>query len=309
MKNNKFILILLSFMMIITQQIQAKYIQMHDEESMVYHYEPLNFQVYFPKDNMTVDAIFSIIETNTNLRIFDHVDIPRDNIIADSSAFKTVGGMLHRILKDYNAVPYVDEYVIHLDFYDTTYIKLPYGWDIENTISKVQKYYPNVQFNMEGFKIKAFGDKLQIASINRKFLQLDKVANQKLSFKLKIYEYNNEKIEEKPVYIANRSYELELNEVVKEINLDVVHDEDINVLLNGAIYTLKFDLQKQEIVLRNLSVIEDYDMKNEIKIPLSYFTKAGLVVPSKDKNFDFKKFKNLNSYMFVFSISEGFLNN
>lgn len=302
------ILLMLSFFFFGTIS-QAKYIQVEDQEATIYPYEPLNFQVFFPKDNMTVGEIISIIETNSNLRVFDHIEIPNDKIIQDSSTFKTIGGMLHRILKEYNAIPYVDQYVIHLDFYDTTTLKLPYGWDIQNTVEKIQKYFKEVQFNIEGFNIKAFGDKLQIKEVNEKFTHLNKIANQKLKLKIKIFDYSNEKFEHKKIYLAKRSHQIEIQDIVKEIDVQIGHNEDLNVILGDGIYTLTFDLQKQEILLKNINTIENYKNENKIKIPLSYFPQAGLVVPNTKNKYNFSKMQKNNSLFFTFSVSEGFFNN
>jgi len=308
MKVSKILSTLLLTTIIFTGSVEAKYVQVADQESMVYPYEPLNFDMYFPQDNMTVGEILSLIEVSSNLRVFDHIEIPSDKIIPDSSTYKTVGGMLHRILKEYNAIPYVDKYVIHLDFYETAYMTLPYGWDIENTIKKIKKYFPDVEFFIEGFKIKAFGDKLKIKEVQEKFVYLNKVANQKLKLKLKIFDYKNEKIEQKAIYVANRTHKLELVEPIKIIDVEIGHNEDVNVVLNDNVYTLNFDLQEQEITLKNINFDAKMDKENKTTLPLKFFERAGLVVPTNN-NFDYSALKTNNSFMFTFSVSEGFFNN
>jgi hypothetical protein len=281
--------------------LNAKYIQIKDEEISSNQYEVLNYDIYLEKDNMSIHDIFNEIELVTNYKILDNINIPQDNIIYDSSRYKTVGGILHRILEEYNGIPYTKNLTIYLDFFDTTVIKLPMGWDIEKSIKKLKKYYPNVNFFIEGFKIKAFGDVLQINEVKNKFYYLDKVANQKQNIKVSVFSYENEYIDKKNIYIAHRNWNVEKSNKIKELNIKIGHMDDITVVIDEDVYVFQFDLQNNKIDL--ISVNNEKIFNKKLSLNMKNFAKAGVVVPRKTPyTFDD------NSFFFVFEINKGFLN-
>ena len=290
---------------VLSSNLNAKYIQIKDEEVSSSPYEVLNYDIYLEKDNMSVHDILNDIEETTNYKVFDHINIPDENIIYDSSKFKTVGGILHRILEEYNGIPYTENFTIHLDFFNTATIKLPYGWNVEESSKKLKKYFPDIQFFVEGFKIKAFGDSLQIEKIKEKFYYLDKIANQKQNISISVFNYENQNIDEKNIYIGNRNWNIEKANKIKETKVQIGHLDDITIVINEDVFVFQFDLQNNKLKL--ISANNNKDIFNihgkNLSLNMKYFKKAGIVVPKSDP-YSFED----NSYFFSFDINKGFLN-
>jgi hypothetical protein len=219
-----------------------------------YNEDILNQSLNLEKNIYTLEEISTEIYNKYRYRLINKIDeLEMSQKFIELKDEKNIGQILDKILSDYDGAINVYKSYIKLEYPISTFLDLPYNWDMIKLKRELESNFKKIRFYIAGNRITANGLKKDLVDVDTFFNYLKNFAYENKLVKISIYPYcTNLKRDN---FIGKRKFINSENQkplMVKKIQVnhgyitEVNHNQNINM-------NLFFDIQNNDIKYKNFS--------------------------------------------------------